>query len=109
MLAGGARETQDRGGWVKGSLPSCSARADAWAERDAPSCLALIILLDQFSRNVFRGTPGAWATDAKALAVMNAGLALGFDAHVPPFLRSMVCAASREREGGRKDEDGGSL
>src|SRR5712691_12613458 len=30
-------------------------------------CLALIVLLDQFPRNMFRGTPGAFATDPAAL------------------------------------------
>ena len=39
---------------------------DNWAL--APrSCLALIILLDQFTRNVYRGTPNAYSGDAKAI------------------------------------------
>ncbi|MFO1104826.1 MAG: DUF924 family protein [Amaricoccus sp.] len=33
------------------------------------SCLALIILLDQFPRNMFRGEAKAFASDAKALAI----------------------------------------
>ena len=33
------------------------------------SSLALVIVLDQFSRNVFRDSPRAWAQDAKALQV----------------------------------------
>lgn len=40
---------------------------DAW--RLTPrGRLALVILLDQFSRNMFRGTPRAFAQDARALA-----------------------------------------
>ncbi|MBL6691376.1 MAG: DUF924 domain-containing protein [Pseudomonadales bacterium] len=31
--------------------------------------LALVILLDQFTRNLYRGTPDAWRNDTKALAV----------------------------------------
>lgn len=31
--------------------------------------LALVILLDQFTRNLYRGTPDAWRNDSKALAV----------------------------------------
>lgn len=38
--------------------------------QDSPQgCLALILLLDQFGRNMFRGTPKSFATDAKALSV----------------------------------------
>ncbi|WP_233501659.1 DUF924 family protein [Acaryochloris thomasi] len=38
-------------------------------QQEAQSCLALLLLLDQFPRNMFRGTPQAFATDAQALAV----------------------------------------
>ena len=36
---------------------------------DAKTALAAVIVLDQFSRNMFRGTSGAFANDAKALAI----------------------------------------
>lgn len=39
-----------------------------WADRP-PSALALIVLLDQFTRNTRRGTAGMFAGDALALAV----------------------------------------
>jgi uncharacterized protein (DUF924 family) len=42
---------------------------------DATTALAGIIVLDQFSRNMFRGTPAAFASDAKALAIAQAALA----------------------------------
>lgn len=41
--------------------------------------LAAVIVLDQFSRNVFRGTPGAFACDARALALSQEAIAKGFD------------------------------
>jgi uncharacterized protein (DUF924 family) len=41
--------------------------------------LATVIVLDQFSRNVFRGTPQAFATDAKAREVARGAVARGFD------------------------------
>nr|WP_282961765.1 DUF924 family protein [Plastoroseomonas hellenica] len=41
---------------------------DAWAE-DARGALALTILLDQFPRNLHRGSPLAFASDAHARAV----------------------------------------
>ncbi len=49
--------------------------------RESPrGCLALCILLDQVPRNVFRGTPRAFASDAAALAVTRHAVEQGFDA-----------------------------
>ncbi len=56
-------------------------------ENSADGALALAILLDQVPRNVFRGTPRAFATDPAALAVSERALARGFDAQVAPDLR----------------------
>ena len=44
------------------------ARLDNWANT-AEGCLALIIVLDQFTRNVFRDTPRAFSGDEMALAL----------------------------------------
>ncbi len=41
---------------------------DHWGE-EVRSALALILLLDQFTRNIFRDTPRAFAGDAAALAL----------------------------------------
>jgi uncharacterized protein (DUF924 family) len=41
--------------------------------------LALIILLDQFPRHVYRNTPDAYASDAKALALAKQGIELRLD------------------------------
>jgi uncharacterized protein (DUF924 family) len=49
--------------------------------------LALIVLLDQFPRNIFRGTAQAFAFDPKAREVVNTGLARGFDQALPLFAR----------------------
>jgi uncharacterized protein (DUF924 family) len=47
---------------------------------DAPrECLARIIVLDQFPRNMFRGTPRAFASDALALAAARHAIASGYD------------------------------
>ena len=54
---------------------------------DAGTALAATIVLDQFSRNMFRGTPAAFAMDAKALAIAQASIARGFDAGVPETRR----------------------
>jgi len=58
---------------------------------DAPKdCVALIIVLDQFPRNMFRGTAKAFATDWKALALAERALEKGFDRRLVPAERSFV-------------------
>lgn len=54
---------------------------DAWAET-AEGCLALILLLDQVPRNLFRDDLRAFATDARALAVARRAIAEGFDQRI---------------------------
>lgn len=49
--------------------------------------LALIILLDQFPRNLFRNDPRAFAHDADALKIADAALARGDDSQIEPALR----------------------
>ena len=49
-----------------------------WAQTSG-GALALVILLDQFSRNAYRGTPEAFAGDPTALAVARRAVERGFD------------------------------
>ncbi|HLY45258.1 MAG TPA: DUF924 family protein [Stellaceae bacterium] len=58
----------------------------AW-EQAPYSALALLLLLDQLPRNLFRDTPRAYATDAMARAAADRALARGFEAAVPPVWR----------------------
>lgn len=51
----------------------------AW-EATAGGALALLLLLDQFPRNMFRDSPHAFATDSVALAIARRAIAKGFDA-----------------------------
>jgi uncharacterized protein (DUF924 family) len=62
-----------------------AARGDlkAW-EQSPEGCLALVVLLDQMPRNLFRGTPRAYATDPRACAVAEGAIAKGFDRGLPP-------------------------
>jgi uncharacterized protein (DUF924 family) len=46
---------------------------------DAQTALAAVIVFDQMPRNMFRGTPRAFATDGKALRIAGAVVALGSD------------------------------
>ncbi len=47
---------------------------------DPRTALAAVIVLDQMSRHMFRGTPGAFAADAQALFIAQEATARGFDA-----------------------------
>jgi uncharacterized protein (DUF924 family) len=60
-----------------------------WGD-DAAAALARIVLLDQFTRNVFRDTPRAFAGDAQALAAARAMVASGQDLALPPLQRVFV-------------------
>jgi uncharacterized protein (DUF924 family) len=60
---------------------------DAWAETPEGS-LALLILLDQFPRNLYRGSAHQFATDPKARAIARAATERGFDREVDPILRN---------------------
>ena len=51
------------------------------------SALALVLLLDQIPRNIFRDTPRAYATDAAARAAADRALARGFDRLIPEAWR----------------------
>jgi uncharacterized protein (DUF924 family) len=59
--------------------------------RDEPAaCLALIVLLDQLPRNMFRGTPRAFATDAAALDTARQAVSRGDDRAMLPLERMFV-------------------
>ncbi len=61
---------------------AASGKLTAW-EANAEGALALLILLDQFPRNMFRGEPRAFATDPLALAIASRGILNGFDGAFP--------------------------
>ncbi len=57
-----------------------SARLDSWAD-ELDSCLALILVLDQFTRNIYRETPRAFIGDEMALALSLRCVDRGFLSH----------------------------
>ncbi|GAB4346756.1 MAG: DUF924 family protein [Cyanophyceae cyanobacterium] len=59
---------------------------DGW-RHDPMGCLALIIVLDQFSRNLYRDRAEAFAADADALGLAKFALARGYDRAVLPVQR----------------------
>ena len=56
-------------------------------EAEPLSCLALVMLLDQVPRNIFRSTPRAFASDHLALAMTLRALERGFDQAIPAACR----------------------
>jgi uncharacterized protein (DUF924 family) len=65
---------------------AAAGRLAAW-EATPEGSLALVIVLDQFPRNMFRGSARAFATDGEALAAAERAIARGHDTRVPPALR----------------------
>ena len=85
-----------RGAWEA----AAAGRLAPW-EEVAEHALALTIVLDQFPRNMFRGDPRCYRTDADARAVATRAIARGFDDAVPvvdrrflylPFMHSEALA-----------------
>jgi uncharacterized protein (DUF924 family) len=68
---------------------AASGELDSWKE-EAQSCLALIIVLDQFPRNMFRGDARMYATDEKALEAARYAVEHVFDRELPLFQRGFV-------------------
>ncbi|MGI8504180.1 MAG: DUF924 family protein [Hassallia sp.] len=68
---------------------AAAGHLDDWI--DLPkTCLALILLLDQFPRSIFRGTPEAFATDWEALSAAQQAIALGYDRQFLPVQRWFI-------------------
>ncbi len=66
-------------------MQAARGELSAW-EESAEGSLALLLLLDQFPRNLYRGTGHAFATDGLARAVARRALAAGFDRQVEATL-----------------------
>jgi uncharacterized protein (DUF924 family) len=62
----------------------------ALLKETAADCLALIVVFDQFPRNMFRGTARAFATDPLALEAARHAVARGFDQGMLPVERTFV-------------------
>lgn len=63
-----------------GAVHLAAARCETYPWRDtAAGRLAEIIILDQFSRNIYRSSPKAFASDALALALAQTAVACGAD------------------------------
>ncbi len=81
------REVQERFGTLYER--AASGELDGWRD-DARACLALVICLDQFPRNMFRGDGRTHATDAKALETAGHAVERALDRELPPFQRMFL-------------------
>ncbi len=94
-----------------------SGKLGAW-EGSAEGALALTLLLDQFPRNIFRGTQRAFASDKLALDIVKRAIASGHDRKVAkelhtffymPFMHSEElaeqerCVALMQKEGSQEN------
>ena len=73
-------------------------KLDEWTETPE-GCLALIILLDQFPRNLFRDDPRAFDSDAKARAVLQYALDRGYDKALDTRQRQFLYMPLQHSEG----------
>jgi uncharacterized protein (DUF924 family) len=66
-----------------------TGQLDHWSAT-AEGALALVIVLDQFPRNMFRGSARTFAADTRARAVANLALKRGYDQDVPEVERGFL-------------------
>ncbi len=73
---------------------------DHWALNvEHPRLLvALVIMLDQFRRNMYRDTPEMYASDARCLSLVKRGLRVGVRARLRPIERVFLCLALTHSE-----------
>ena len=76
-----------RGRFLAAWEAALAGRISAW-EETPEGALALLIVLDQFPRNMFRGDARSFATDAQARAVAGRAIERGFDQNFAPSERN---------------------
>jgi len=81
-----AFDSRFRRGFGDAHFAAARRELDSWAETPEGS-LALLILLDQFPRNVFRGTGHAFATDPLARMFAERALEVGHDLRIEGDIR----------------------
>src|SRR5579885_828437 len=82
FAADAAFDRDCRGGFLADYERAAAGELDEW-RATAAGALALILLLDQFPRNMFRNSARAFATDSRALAAGRAAIARGYERALP--------------------------
>ncbi len=83
---------------------AAAGACDRWTGT-AEGCLALVILLDQVPRNLFRGEPEAFATDAQAREVARLAVDRGFDRDTESQMRRMFLYLPFEHSEDLEDQE----
>lgn len=83
---GDAFDAECRERFLEAHMAAARRECEAWMG-EADGALALVLLLDQIPRNVFRGSAHAFATDPLARHYATRAIDAGFDAQVDPALR----------------------
>lgn len=86
---GEALDARIRRSYLRSWTAARGGAFDEW-RIDPAGTLALLILIDQFPRNMFRGSALSFATDARALRVARLALAAGHDLATPPETRAFI-------------------
>jgi uncharacterized protein (DUF924 family) len=68
---------------------AAAGELSSWEASD-DGLLALILVLDQFPRNMFRGKAETWASDARAREIARRAIDAGVDARIDPSLREFL-------------------
>jgi len=82
-----ALDDEIRRRFLAASDAAIAGQLSAW-EQTAEGALALLILVDQFPRNMFRGDARAFAGDALARSIAAGAIVRGFDSQVPAEMRA---------------------
>ena len=83
---GDAFDAECRARWLDAHFAAARREFDDWMD-EAEGALALVLLLDQIPRNVFRDSGHAFATDPLALHYANRAIDAGHDAKIDAGMR----------------------
>lgn len=95
------REIRERFGVLHGRAQR--GGLDDWTAEPKPA-LALIVLLDQFTRNLYRGTGSAFTNDARSLAIARGAIERGFERALHTVERAFLYMPFQHSED-RDDQD----
>ena len=90
------------GAAVKGAL---AGQLDEWATTPA-GLTALVVLLDQFTRNMFRDTPAAFSGDGRALALARSAAERNWLPQLPTMYRVFLCMPFEHAEDLNAQDEG---
>ena len=100
-----ATDNHIRQGFEKLVEAARCGQLDYWADKPQ-GLMALVLLLDQFTRNIYRGTPLAFSGDSKALELARAAVAREVDRSMPTIHRVFLYIPYEHSEDLQMQEQG---